>query len=236
MITADKARELLVVSETYSAQELKKAFRRASFLCHPDSGGSEERFNELVSAYKLLQPGAQDGKSASTTLVDGTPLSEVGQGYPITEAARACDRCDGHGYVEYTDRWDMEDVTCPTCNGDKLMSHPCKHCNGTGQYTHPKTGKIVGECRRCKGTGKFYPWNKRQNASHFSFFERVPNYIPGTQKRGINCDRCGGYGHISVEKKHKSLKQRCPECRGIGEVKMFNPVIHRGFLNSKNQS
>jgi len=47
--------EVLGVSKTASADEIKKAFRRAAVEHHPDRGGNEEKFKELNEAYEVLK-------------------------------------------------------------------------------------------------------------------------------------------------------------------------------------
>ena len=46
--------EVLGVDKTASADELKKAFRRAAVEHHPDKGGDEAKFKELSEAYEVL--------------------------------------------------------------------------------------------------------------------------------------------------------------------------------------
>ena len=47
--------EVLGVSKDASADEIKKAFRRAAVEHHPDRGGNEENFKELNEAYEVLK-------------------------------------------------------------------------------------------------------------------------------------------------------------------------------------
>ena len=44
----------LDVNKNYTSDELKRAFRRQARKCHPDTGGSNEAFVELVEAYEYL--------------------------------------------------------------------------------------------------------------------------------------------------------------------------------------
>lgn len=47
--------EVLGVGKDASADEIKKAFRRAAVKHHPDQGGDEEKFKELNEAYEVLK-------------------------------------------------------------------------------------------------------------------------------------------------------------------------------------
>src|ERR1035437_10522909 len=48
--------EILGVSKDASADEIKKAFRRAAIKYHPDKeGGDETRFKEVNEAYEVLK-------------------------------------------------------------------------------------------------------------------------------------------------------------------------------------
>lgn len=54
--------EVLGVKKDASADELKKAFRRAAIEHHPDKGGDEAKFKEINEAYEVLKD-SRDRKS-----------------------------------------------------------------------------------------------------------------------------------------------------------------------------
>ncbi|HZT35440.1 MAG TPA: DnaJ domain-containing protein, partial [Nitrososphaera sp.] len=47
--------DVLGVSKNASADEIKKAFRRAAVEHHPDRGGDETKFKEINEAYEVLK-------------------------------------------------------------------------------------------------------------------------------------------------------------------------------------
>ncbi len=51
----DDQYEILGVSKSASADEIKKAFRRSAIEHHPDRGGDEKKFKELNEAYEVLK-------------------------------------------------------------------------------------------------------------------------------------------------------------------------------------
>ena len=55
--------DILGVKKDASAAEIKKAFRKLARKHHPDTGGDEEKFKELNSAYEVLS----DTESARST-------------------------------------------------------------------------------------------------------------------------------------------------------------------------
>jgi DnaJ-class molecular chaperone len=235
MMEIAEAKKLLDVPDEFSPHALKSAFRRASFLKHPDAGGSQEEFIALMQAFDVLKPcattaGASPEEMQTLTTVDGTPLADLGKGYPLTVSARTCEKCSGLGYKEFHET-DRKLGTCKKCGGSGMVRYPCKKCGGSGDYKHPRTGRVTGKCYRCDGSGWFYPEHKRPpRGSLFGFFDRI-KYIPGTRKRGQTCRACDGTGQVWQDVDvGATLYAICETCKGKGEVKMANPVIPRGYL------
>jgi len=229
----NEAREILGVGDVFTYAELKAAFRAKSMIAHPDMGGDNDAFIRLQEAYDIAKGLAKAEGIEGLTTAGGRPLSDLGKGYPLTEAAKTCGGCDGLGYRKYS-RGTMEfkeDEPCPDCETTGLFSKKCSRCGGDGVFRNPRTGKTAGKCFGCGGTGKFYPWNSRQN---FSMWEYRPPRIPypdrdGDCKYGIPCRTCEGHGHVTKEVV-ETVYGICDECGGVGEIKMWNPVLHRGLL------
>ena len=208
-----------------TTSELKAKFRKLSFICHPDTGGKEEQFKELAEAYVMLLDVTHTVWTEKDETVDFIPLLNLGKGYPITVSANTCDICDGAGYKTFHETKNIR-TTCPSCDGAKLVRHPCRSCSGLGYYRNPRTNKNVGECEMCHGSGWFYPQGKRTR-----WFESGV-FIPGTFRNGIECSTCSGRGTVvdytEIECKYHV---KCDACDGVGEIRIWNPVIPRGLFN-----
>jgi curved DNA-binding protein CbpA len=92
--------ELLGVSRLATAEEIKKAFRRAALVHHPDKGGDAAKFGEVRAAYDLLSDPERRAR------VD---LGDDGSGIvsEATVAARSAQE-GGSG-------------PCPVCGGAKVI-------------------------------------------------------------------------------------------------------------------
>lgn len=216
--------------EVLTAHALKSQFRIASRIHHPDAGGDAAAFIMIKEAYDWLLANANITVEQLRDLVtiEGQRLVDLGKGYPLTVSAKTCEFCQGRGYKTFHK---MKRAPCSKCGGTGLVRYPCKHCDGTGRYIH-STGKDIGECRRCKGTGWFYPFSKRP--SLFFSYNYAKN-VPGTDKEGVPCRNCHGtgedpFGLVSTEEVEYYFT--CTSCEGVGEIKMKNPVLPRGYFTS----
>jgi len=224
MISRD-AREILRLPESFTFAELKTAFRAKSFFAHPDAGGSDEAFRLLVEAFDLLKGSARIGGDKET--VEGRPLSELGQGYPLTESAKTCELCEGRGYRIFHRR-KRQMLQCDKCGGTGLNRYPCRKCEGEGSYVNSK-GKRR-KCSWCEGSGWFYP----SAVAEAGVKESTVPFIPGTKNRGRICFACDGTGEVEGwvvrEDEEEEYYAVCERCNGVGETKLFNPVIPRGLF------
>lgn len=50
----DSPRDILGVSESATAEEIKAAWRRLVMEHHPDKGGDKEKFEKIMAAYSIL--------------------------------------------------------------------------------------------------------------------------------------------------------------------------------------
>ena len=222
-ISIDEAASILGIELPTEFRLVKAAYRRLAMFCHPDVGGDPDKFIEVEKAYRMLEESPEiltslDG--AITETVDGTPLSEIGKGYSLNVSAKTCGECEGRGYQLLKEpRW----IKCDDCHGTGWKHVPCKRCGGSGRFSE-KT-----ECTWCEGSGEFVPyiWAKKNGKLHKRLFLGAP-IIP----QNYYCTKCQGRKEI-YEPAGKTYAVKCDECKGVGEVKMFNPVLPRGLLRAR---
>ena len=68
--------EVLGVSAVASPEEIKKAFRTLSKTLHPDSGGSENEFQELQGAYERIVKGCARDRDLDAENGDSSFVNE----------------------------------------------------------------------------------------------------------------------------------------------------------------
>ncbi len=212
--------EVLGVSKTAGAEELKKAYRQAALKYHPDRNPddpeAEEMFKECTEAYQVLcdpqkkaqydrfgheAPGGfgfSDSDFGSINIEDlfGGLFSDLfGGGGARSRRRRGVDL-----------RYDLRITLTEAYYGcEKEISIPknvvCRNCNGSGS----KPGTSPQECPACNGRGQV-----RFQQGFFSIAR--------------TCHRCGGSGKVITEP--------CSDCRGRGmveEEKTINVRIPQGI-------
>ena len=199
--------ELLGVSRTASAEEIKRAFRRLARELHPDVSAdpdAEHRFREVVEAYEVLsnserrelydrfghaglrsggfQPGSFDFGSLSDLFSAFFGDDLFGGRAGRTRGADIAAR--------------VEIELAEAATGTKRevpfgVAVPCAHCGGNGA----EPGTAVTTCPTCGGRGRV----SQASRSVFGEFVRT-----GT------CPTCSGSGRI--------VQQPCTQCGGDGRV------------------
>lgn len=232
MAAAPNYYDVLGVSKTASADEIKKAFRRLSRKHHPDTGGTEEKFKELNEAYQVLsdpekrsqydQFGQYFGGNAPPG--GGGP----GAGWPGAGGPGGPGP-GGFGYqtVDLGDLGGIGDIFGSMFSGAAGGGQPRAQRGRDLQYdvTLSFEEALTGvsakvdvqhneRCNTCKGTGA------------------APGTSPSTcpvchgsghtsQGQGLfavsrACQRCGGSGSI--------IETPCQTCRGKGRVVKVKPL------------
>lgn len=226
MTVATDFYELLGVSRSATAEEIKKAYRRRAREIHPDANpgdaASEAAFKELGEAYEVLSdPGKRQRYDQFG--IDGVRGNGAGPSDPfgfggITDIFDAFFGGGGGGMggrgsggppsgadLEAAVEIDFEaavfGVEAPV---QVRTAVPCDTCEATGAApgTHAET------CSECGGVGQV---------------RRVRQSILGQMVTSGPCNRCGGVGQV--------IASSCPDCGGEGrtvEDKTYNVDIPAG--------
>jgi molecular chaperone DnaJ len=208
--------ELLEISRTATADEIKKAYRKKAIKYHPDknpgNADAEKRFKEISEAYEVLsdekkkQIYDRHGKEGLNGM-GGFHPGGGGQGFSsMDEALRTFMGAFGMG-------------------GDSVFDS----FFGGGDPRGDGRGGGAGGTRARQGA------SKRVNIS-VSFEEAargvdkelaISNYIScsACHGKGVNstqgvktCGHCGGRGQVFEQRGFFSMTMTCPECHGEGRV------------------
>lgn len=208
--------EILGVSKSASADEIKKAFRRMAVKHHPDRGGNEEAFKEVNEAYEVLKDADkrkrydQFGHAGVGGGAGGDPFAGFGGfgqgemhfdfgdlglgdifgsffGGGAGQRGRRQNRGrDLETEIEIT----FEQAVFGT-EVDLVLNldDTCDHCKGTTV----EPGHELKSCNQCKGSGQT---------------TRVTRTIFGNIQQATTCSKCAGRGSIP--------DKVCSVCQGMG--------------------
>lgn len=91
--------DILGVSRSASAEEIKRAYRKLAHEHHPDKGGDQEKFKEINEAYQVLSDagkrshydqfgrtdfGAGPGGAGTRTGFEGFDFGDMGEGFSFS--------------------------------------------------------------------------------------------------------------------------------------------------------
>jgi molecular chaperone DnaJ len=219
--------EILGVSKDASADEIKKAFRRAAVEHHPDRGGNEEKFKELNEAYEVLKDADKRKRydQFGHAGVGGNGSNPFGGGYGSQGQNVNFDFGDlglgdifnsffgggfsgaGGGQRRQARGRDVEssvDITFEQAVfGTEVelglhLDDNCEHCKGTTV----EPGYELKTCDQCKGTGQVVT---------------VTRTVFGNIQQAALCPKCHGSGKIP--------EKVCTVCRGKG-TQTKKQVVH----------
>ncbi len=210
--------EVLGVGKSASADELKKAFRKAAVQHHPDKeGGDETKFKEINEAYEVLKDQQKRqrydqfghaGVGGASSGGGGSPFGNGG----FTGQNAHFDFGDG-GFGDIFSQFfgagqqqsrgprrgrDIETQTTLTFEEavfgkeEKIsldMDDECEHCKGTTV----EPGHDMKTCPTCQGSGQQV---------------KIVNTIFGQIQQAAVCDQCKGRGKVP--------EKVCSVCHGKG--------------------
>ena len=204
--------EILGVSKSASADEIKAAFRKLAHQHHPDKGGDEAKFKEINEAYQVL------GDETKRKQFDqsGSTFDQAGGGFPgggfpggFNFSGAGFDdlgdilggmfgmggggggrRSQKGSDLEMSVKLTFKEAVFGVEKEIPLTKHTnCARCGGQGA----EPGSVMKTCDTCKGKG---------------FTITAQRTILGNVQMKTACQDCQGRG----EKPEKS----CTECRGTG--------------------
>ena len=120
---AEMAQRFFELQLPFTEEELKRAFRKACFKLHPDSGGDADKFKQMIASYEILVSHAQVEGGTVVENIDGIPMSQWGKGLNINKACTDCPSCQGRGWTSY--------------GGNGGRKYRCWTCKGAGEIINP---------------------------------------------------------------------------------------------------
>lgn len=209
--------EILGIDKNASADEIKKAYRKAAVKYHPDKeGGNESKFKEASEAYEVLKDtskrqrydqfghagvgsdggggnpfegfGGFGGQNVHFDFGDGGLGDIFGQFFG---GGQQRSRGPKRGRdIEVSLQLSFEEAVFGTEESMEInMDSECEHCKGTTV----EPGHDMKTCPTCKGAG---------------YENRVMNTVFGAIQQQVICDDCQGKGKVP--------EKICSVCRGKG--------------------
>lgn len=213
--------EILGVSKSASAEEIKKAYRKVAMQFHPDRNPgnkeAEEKFKEAAEAYEILGDGdkkAQYDRFGHAAFAGGGGRSHGGGmnmddifsqfgdifgddmfGSFFGGGRRSSGRRGGGirgSNLRIKLKMTYEDIANGASKTVKVKKHvPCTQCSGSGA----KDKSSIQTCGTCGGSGQV---------------RKVSNTFLGQMQTVTTCPSCNGEG--------TTIAQKCTGCRGEGRV------------------
>ena len=214
--------EILEISKSASADEIKKAYRKMAIKFHPDKNpgdkAAEEKFKEAAEAYEILSSpekkqrydqyghaglGGNSGFGGAGGF-GGMNMDDIFSqfgdifgghfgGGGFGGGGRGGRRVNRGSNLGIKVKMTLEEIANGVEKKIKVNKYvACKPCNGSGA----KNGSAYNSCSTCRGTGQV---------------TRVTNTILGAMQTTSTCPSCGGQG--------QTITDKCTSCHGDGIVR-----------------
>lgn len=217
--------EVLGVSKSASADEIKKAFRKAAIEHHPDKGGDETKFKEINEAYEVLKDADkrkrydQFGHAGLGGAGGGNPfegfggfgngqemhfdfgdlgLGDIFSSFFGGQAGPSSRRQSRGRDVETNVEISFEQAVFGTEVELRLnLEDVCEHCKG--KTVEP--GYSLQTCQTCNGSGQVV---------------NITKTIFGNIQQASICPKCSGRGKVP--------EKTCSVCHGKGTQRKVQQV------------
>ncbi len=234
--------EILGVSKSAAADEIKKAYRKTAMQYHPDRNpgdkASEEKFKEAAEAYEVLSdtdkkakydryghqafgPGTSGGGFHNTNMED--IFSQFGDIFgndsfgSFFGGGRSNNRAQPGGQrgsnLRIKIKLNFAEIATGVTKQVKVKKHvSCNTCGGNGA----KDKNSFQKCNTCNGNGQV---------------KRVQNTFLGQMQTVTTCPNCNGEG--------STITSKCGNCKGEGRMfgeEMINIEIPAGVQSGMQLS
>lgn len=233
--------EILGVSKSATAEEIKKAYRKKAIEFHPDKNPgnkeAEEKFKESAEAYEVLSDATKKqrydqyghaglGNNGGGGYGGGMSMDDIfshfgdifgghfgGFGGFGGNSGRGGTRVRKGSDLRVKVKLTLEEIAKGVDKKIKVKKYvSCQHCSGSGA-AH---GSDPVTCTTCHGSGRV---------------TRVQNTILGQMQTQSECPTCGGEG--------KTIRDKCTHCNGEGivrEEEVINISIPAGVMEGMQLS
>ncbi len=209
--------EVLEVSKTATAEEIKKAYRKKAIQFHPDKNPgdatAEEKFKEAAEAYEVLSDenkrarydrfghAGMGGSASGGGFGGGMSMEDIfsqfgdifgGHFGGFGGFGRPGRRTNRGSDLRVKVKLNLKEILNGVEKKIKVKKYvACSHCSGNGS----ENGNSVSTCATCNGSG---------------VVTRVQNTILGQMQTTTTCPSCNGEG--------KTITKKCSHCNGDGIV------------------
>ena len=220
--------EVLGVEKGASAEEIKKAYRKAAMKYHPDRNPgnqeAEEKFKEVGEAYEVLSDDDKRSRYDQFGFAGVDPNYGAGQGNPYGGGF------GGGGFGGFGDFGDIfseffgggtstrgASQNAPR-RGENVMSHlELTFEEAAFGCEKEVASQRIENCAACSGSGSADGNIETCTQCHGTGSVRTTQNFMGMQMQSTTvCPRCNGKGKV--------IKTPCNTCKGKGKVRRTNKV------------
>lgn len=216
--------EVLGVKKDASADELKKAFRRAAIEHHPDRGGDEAKFKEINEAYEVLKDPSKRQR-----------YDQFGHAGVGGNGGAGGNPFAGFGGQGQEMHFDFGDLGLGDIFNSFFGGGPSGRSGRSARGNDVETRVDITFEQAVFGTEATLSLSLEDTCEHCKGTTAEPGY------ELKKCDTCGGAGQVVTQTRtiFGNIQQAtiCPTCKGTGKVpEKVCTVCHGKGTKKKNQN